>query len=242
MSHVPFHRYHWQQGPPPFYPGFFNHQMMEYNNRRPIGFPGPLHNYHNRRSFGRGIHHHQRTQNCDSEEYVCFICKDNLQNCEDQGIHLCDGGRSEDKKEEFVYIVEKENIDARLEKLVSEIKGCLQNKYESVTESLENYVSNRVNEINNINKELIDEREHLEKLKKELEVRGAELQNKEKELIDQEKKFDKHQQKSKRELLKEKEEILRQWQQLRDEITRMEELHKVQKVVHTSSVLHLQVL
>jgi hypothetical protein len=48
----------------------------------------------------------------DHEEYVCFICKDQLQNCEDHGIHLCDGGK--EKKEEFVYTVEKENIDAKL--------------------------------------------------------------------------------------------------------------------------------
>jgi predicted nucleic acid-binding Zn-ribbon protein len=95
------------------------------------------------------------------------------------------------------------------EKLVSEIKDCLQNKYESVTESLENYVTKRVDALNTINKELIDEREHLEKLKKELEVRGTELEKKEKQIVEQEKKFDKNQEKCKKELIKEKEEILR---------------------------------
>lgn len=114
--------------------------------------------------------------------------------------------------------------------MVSEIKDCLHTKYESVTESLEAHVSNRINEIDSINKEVLDEREHLQNLKKELELRGRELEKKEKDLIAREKSFDKHQEKCKRELLKEKEEIVRQWQQLRDEITRMEELHKVQKV------------
>ena len=204
---------------------------MDPNYRRPFAGPHPdwNNNYHNRRSHGRGRHHRNFHDYCgyDHEEYVCFICKDQLQNCEDHGIHLCDGGK--EKKEEFVYTVEKENIDAKLEKLVSEIKDCLQNKYESVTESLENYVTKRVDALNTINKELIDEREHLEKLKKELEVRGTELEKKEKQIVEQEKKFDKNQEKCKKELIKEKEEILRQWQQLRDEITRMEEVHKVQK-------------
>lgn len=44
---------------------------------------------------------------------MCFICKDHLQNCEDQGIHMCDGGE-EETKEEIDYTVEKEDIDARL--------------------------------------------------------------------------------------------------------------------------------
>lgn len=34
----------------------------------------------------------------------------------------------------------------------------------------------------------------------------------------------------KKEMKKEREEVCRQWQQLRDEITRMEEMHKIQKV------------
>ena len=34
----------------------------------------------------------------------------------------------------------------------------------------------------------------------------------------------------KKEMKKEREEVLRQWQQLRDEITRMEEIHEIQKV------------
>ena len=117
MSNSPYNnRYHWQQGPPPYYPGFINHHIMDPNYRRPFAGPHPdwNNNYHNRRSHGRGRHHRNFHDYCgyDHEEYVCFICKDQLQNCEDHGIHLCDGGK--EKKEEFVYTVEKENIDAKL--------------------------------------------------------------------------------------------------------------------------------
>lgn len=117
MSNSPYNnRYHWQQGPPPYYPGFINHHIMDPNYRRPFAGPHPDWNntYHYRRSHGRGRHHRNFHDYCgyDHEEYICFICKDQLQNCEDHGIHLCDGGK--EKKEEFVYTVEKENIDAKL--------------------------------------------------------------------------------------------------------------------------------
>ncbi|VDI40807.1 Hypothetical predicted protein, partial [Mytilus galloprovincialis] len=216
--------FHWQQGPPPYFPynRIMNQQMMNHRYMQST------------RGLFRAPHPQHRLQLNDYDDYVCFICKDHLQNCEDQGVHLCDGGDSSHddsdlKKEVLNFTVEKESINARLEKLVSEIKDCLHTKYESVTESLEAHVSNRINEIDSINKEVVDEREHLQNLKKELELRGRELEKKEKDLIAREKSFDKHQEKCKRELLKEKEEIVRQWQQLRDEITRMEELHKVQK-------------
>ena len=127
MSNHPFQRYHWQQGPPPPYFPYddvINQHMVEQHfiqNMRSFGGPHfQWNNFRNRRGQGcfyRGRHHRSRRPQ-DHDEYVCFICKDQLQNSEDQGIHLCDGGPEYEKKEEVVsYTVEKENIDDRLGKI-----------------------------------------------------------------------------------------------------------------------------
>lgn len=116
------------------------------------------------------------------------------------------------------------------EKLLLELKGCLRNKYESVTETLENYVSSRVSEIETIHQDVLEEKSHLENLQTELKTKTQALEEREKVLREKETQLNKDKEKFEKEVHKEKEEICRQWQQLRDEISRMEKLHEVQKV------------
>lgn len=169
---------------------------------------------------------------------LCFICRDALQNCNERGIHLCDGGhghtcdncsKEAQKEAELIQDLSQEEVDAKLESLLQEIKGCIQNKYQSVSETLEQFVTNRINEINTIHKSVTDDQAALESLKIQLETRTEELEKREQKLREKEKQQQKDRQKFDKELQKEKEEICRQWQQLRDEVTRMEDMHKVQE-------------
>ncbi|KAK3098764.1 hypothetical protein FSP39_022869 [Pinctada imbricata] len=183
------------------------------------------HNQHQGQGTSRS---HERPRTSDGDgEYRCIICKDNLQNSEERGIHLCDGGFKKENKENF--IVNYEDIDARLECLLQELKGCLKKKYESVTQTLESYVSERIDEINTLHKDMTEDRSHLETMKTALEEKSAELEKLEKNLRDKENQIKEDRKKLDKETQEEKEEICRQWQQLRDEIVRMEKLHEVQK-------------
>jgi Skp family chaperone for outer membrane proteins len=128
--------------------------------------------------------------------------------------------------------------DALSEKLLNELKDCLRNKYESVTETLENYVSSRVTEIGVIRKDVLEEKSHLETLQTELQTRTQALEEREKSLREKEGQLHKDREKFQKELHIEKEEICRQWQLLRDEITRLEKLHEVQKVYRLLKCSH----
>ena len=75
-----------------------------------------------------------------------------------------------------------------------------------------------------------EQKETLEKLKRELEAKAASLIKEEKELRDKQRRLTKDEESFKREMKKEKEEVCRKWQELKDEITRMEETHEIQKV------------
>lgn len=157
---------------------------------------------------------------------MCFICRDLLQNCDQLGIHLCDGGLSiKTGKTESAC-----EINARLEKVLEEIKASLKDKHESLTDAIEEHVTTRIGEIETIHQHAIEKKATLINLRQQLENRTAELEKKENEFRDKEKKLEQDKDKFDKDMHKEKEEICRQWQQLRDELARMEEMHEVQKV------------
>ena len=79
-------------------------------------------------------------------------------------------------------------------------------------------------------RENTEQKEALEKLKTELEEKAASLMKEEKELREKQRRLVKDQDNFKKEMKKEKEEVCRKWQELKDEITRMEETHEIQKV------------
>ncbi|XP_061176873.1 rho-associated protein kinase 1-like [Saccostrea echinata] len=240
---------HHHQGPalPPNMPFMAPPYGNQIQFRPPMWGP-PAYNYQNNvvpyddqrhRSNNRNLqpvqgNPHNNYRSDMEEEKTCCICHDRLQNSEERGIHLCDGGQeeretTEEEKSESDFSVELPDMDERLEKLLNELKDCLRNKYESVTETLENYVSSRINKIGTLHKDVLEEKSHLQNLQTELQTRTKELEKREKALREKESQLHKDREKFDSEIQKEKEEICRQWQQLRDEISRMEKLHEVQK-------------
>lgn len=117
-----------------------------------------------------------------------------------------------------------------LETVLLKIKDCLNNKYQRVTQTLEEYVTERIDEIHTMHSELSEERVLLETMKRELEKRSCQLEQKEKDLKARQSRLSRDRDYYNTKHRKEKAEICRQWQQLKDEISRMEEMHELQKV------------
>lgn len=118
------------------------------------------------------------------------------------------------------------------ETVLQNVQDSLKNDYKTVSEALEKYLADRISEISTIHREVSSRREALTKLQQELEARTKDLEVKEKKLVESQSQFTKERQRWVEDSEKERMEIARQWQQLKDEITRMEELHDVQKVSH----------
>lgn len=237
---------HYPPGPPPIP---FQNRMNNYNNFMMQAQPGPSWQgpgpsrprcRGNR--GGRGSRHHPVARRIDTtnNKDTCCQCGENLQNSGEHGIHLCSGVHSvEDEVNTDKSASEagetsetkEEDLDERLEKLLDNLKDCLRKKYQTVTEALEEYVTEKIGEITSLHRENSEKKETLEKLKTELEAKAASLIKEEKELRDKQRRLAREQDSFKREMKKEKEEVCRKWQELKDEITRMEETHEIQKVL-----------
>ena len=117
------------------------------------------------------------------------------------------------------------------EQLLEEIKLSVKDKQEDIQNAITGAVSDRIGAIESVHESIHRDKTTLENLRNQLEDRISQLEfrenevkQKEEQMLDQKEKFD-------QETTEEKEEICRQWQLLRDEITRMEETHEVQKVI-----------
>ncbi|XP_046548017.1 uncharacterized protein LOC124257984 [Haliotis rubra] len=215
---------------------------------------GPFHNnlnIHFGRNFVNRVHYRtnmiggrqapQPMLGVDEDTELCFICGDYLQNCNEPGVHMCDGGRdsssrcnqnarhSSDADQRQAEINKDNNIKTKLETVLQNVQDSLKNDYKTVSEALEKYLADRISEISTIHREVSSRREALTKLQLELEARTKDLEVKEKKLVESQNQFTKERQRWVEDSEKERMEIARQWQQLKDEITRMEELHDVQK-------------
>ncbi|KAK6169796.1 hypothetical protein SNE40_020780 [Patella caerulea] len=166
----------------------------------------------------------------EEEQELCFICGDVLQNSNESGVHLCDGGEQREEAPSGSNDNHGNvNINAKLDTILENIKSSLKNDYQSVSESLEMYFSERINEINTIHQEVCRERDSLRELREDIVKKSAEIEQKQKELADLQQTLLKDKNKFDEDVKKEQEEMARRWQQLRDEITRMEEMHNIQK-------------
>lgn len=234
----------------------FQNRMNDYNNYMMHNYPGPSWqgsgtSRSRGRSYrgGRGSGHRAVIHRNDSADIkdTCCQCGERLQNSEEPGIHLCSSSSSLDVEEPTekssnegeANDVKEDDLDERLEKLLDNLKDCMRKKYQTVTEALEEYVSEKIGEITTLHKENTEQKETLEKLKTELEEKAASLMKEEKELRDKQRRLVKDQENFKKEMKKEKEEVCRRWQELKDEITRMEETHEIQKVKLTNYIFHL---
>ncbi|XP_069129176.1 uncharacterized protein [Argopecten irradians] len=218
-AHIPGYRSNW--GPNNFHhpPPFNNYQSRFWNRNHNNAGSSRSSSSSPRSSSSSSSSSSRRGEN---ESDMCFICRDLMQNCDQLGVHLCDGGKT-NKSEQAC------EINARLEKALDEIKASLKDKHDSLTEAIEEHVSTRIGEIETIHQHAMDKKATLISLKQQLETRTAELEKMEKEVREKEKKLEQEKDKFDKDMHKEKEEICRQWQQLRDELARMEEMHDVQK-------------
>lgn len=245
---------HFPQGPPQGAP--FQNRINNYNNYIMQAYPGPSWQGQGpprsrNRSYrgGRGSRHHPVARRIDATDNkdTCCKCGERLQNCEEPGIHLCPGDGSPDVEETAeknpsdgeTSETKEDDLDERLEKLLDNLKDCMRKKYQTVTEALEEYVSEKIGEITTLHRENTEQKETLEKLKTELEEKAASLMKEEKELREKQRRLVKDQDNFKKEMKKEKEEVCRKWQELKDEITRMEETHEIQKVTFSLLVIFL---
>lgn len=240
--------HHYPPGPPPppYVP--FQNRMNNYNNYMMQAHPGPSWqgpgpSRPRNRSHrgGRGPRHHSvaRIIDTNNNKETCCQCGEHLQNSGEPGIHLCSGEHPDEDEIDSnkrgnengeTSEIKEEDLDERLEKLLDNLKDCMRKKYQTVTEALEEYVTEKIGEITSLHRENSEQKETLEKLKSELEAKAASLIKEEKELRDKQRRLTKDQESFKREMKKEKEEVCRKWQELKDEITRMEETHEIQKV------------
>lgn len=238
------HQGHFPQRPPGVP---FQNRMNNYNNHNMVQvYPGPSWQGQGPsrprgRGYRGGSRHHpvaRRIETTDNKD-TCCQCGERLQNSGEHGIHLCSGNANPDVEE----TVEKspsdagetseekeDDLDERLEKLLDNLKDCMRKKYQTVTEALEEYVTEKIGEITTLHKENSEQKETLEKLKTELEEKAESVLKEEKELRDKQRRHAKDQENFKNQMKKEKEEVCRKWQELKDEITRMEETHEIQKV------------
>ncbi|KAL5010201.1 hypothetical protein ScPMuIL_012506 [Solemya velum] len=256
---MPPYPYQQQWAHPDPFGGRLPHQPMFMGQQPPWLHrpPGPYHNpryqnlnryhapsqrSHRHRNANRGPNNRINNQGDDNNGVnqndnnrdICFVCGDLLENSQERSVHLC-GGILKSLKEgsngnaDNPETMTEEELDAKLESVLLKIKDCLNNKYQSVTQTLEEYVTERIDEIHTIHREVGEERAILETMKRELEKRSCLLEKKEKELKERQSRLRRDRDYYNTKHRKEKVEICRQWQQLKDEISRMEEMHELQK-------------
>ncbi|KAK0048376.1 hypothetical protein Bpfe_022163 [Biomphalaria pfeifferi] len=171
--------------------------------------------------------HRQHHINNDHEvRYLCFKCGDYLQNSPESGVHLCDaGGQSNEQRlnqnQHQNSVVGGELHQYQCEDLQARLKAFLEEAKVSVSSDVK-LSQDDINKLQNEQTSLQQQQESLEAQKKELEQRDRELEALQTHLEEDRSKLV-------RQCKKEREEIARKWQELKDEISRMEEMHTMQK-------------
>ncbi|XP_041353827.1 uncharacterized protein LOC121371763 [Gigantopelta aegis] len=220
--------------PAPRNRNFGNHHFRRQNNNN---------SFHSRSRMIGGRSAPQPMVVDEEMKEACFLCGDYMQNSEQPGVHFCDAHHKDTSNK-----TQNNSIKSKLDSVLQKIQSALQNDYENMSEGLEKFFIEQVKEITTLHNEVASSRDDLTKVRLELATRAAEISDKEKKLNDLQSRLDSESSLLAAEKKKEKEEITRQWQQLRDEITRMEEVHNIQKGrikldvgghVYTTSVLTL---
>ncbi|XP_005109484.1 uncharacterized protein LOC101850038 isoform X2 [Aplysia californica] len=218
-----------------------NHNYNRHNNRH----------HHNRNGGAprnnrllalnaRGNNHRQQHNNNDHEvRYLCFKCGDYLQNSPESGVHLCDAGGPHLEQRQSHQLhnnnggelqqQQHEDLQARLKAFMEEAKVAVSSDVKLSQEDIHKVCLERAekflslyNQLQNEQLSIQEQQEKLEAQRKELEKRDGELAALQTQLEDDRSKLLK-------ECKKEREEIARKWQELKDEISRMEEMHTMQK-------------
>ena len=99
-----------------------------------------------------------------------------------------------------------------------------------ITEALQSYFASRIDELSSMRLSIMNESNKNEEQLAELKLRLSAVEERDQQLKEQEQQLSKERTGFEEECKVERAELARQWQQLRDEITRMEEMNNIQKV------------
>ena len=99
-----------------------------------------------------------------------------------------------------------------------------------ITEALQSYFASRIDELSSMRLSIVNESNKNEEQLAELKLRLSAVEERDQQLKEQEQQLTKERTGFEEECKVERAELARQWQQLRDEITRMEEMNNIQKV------------
>nr|KAG5702968.1 hypothetical protein BaRGS_014791 [Batillaria attramentaria] len=215
-----------------------NHYNHRHNNRNFNHRDN--HRNHNGRSGGGGVagaggggqvggrneHGEQR--------YLCCKCGDYLQNSNESGVHLCDANVPDNQQQSPANRereLSSEEIQSRLALLLESVKASCAEITDNppLSEALQRYFAMRIEELASLETMITNESNNSEERLAELKQRLSAVEERDSQLKQQEESLEKERAKFDEECKMERAELARQWQQLRDEITRMEEMNNVQK-------------
>lgn len=191
----------------------------------------------------RNNHNNNRHQNNNEQEvrYLCFKCGDYLQNSPESGVHLCDGGanghnqrqeqqqqNNNDNNEELQQQREAD-LQSRLKAFLEEAKIAMDMESKLSQEEIYKVCLDRAEKFLTLHSQLLTEQSSIKAQQESLEALRNELERRDTELAALEKRLEEDRSKFAKDCKKEREEIARKWQELKDEISRMEEMTTMQK-------------
>ncbi|RUS74806.1 hypothetical protein EGW08_017435 [Elysia chlorotica] len=213
-----------------------------YNNRHHQGRYGAGgNNQRNNRILainGRNNHRHQH--NNDHEvRYLCFKCGDYLQNSGESGVHLCDAGGNQGDQRQHNHQhlhnhrqdlhLQNEDLQIRLKSFMEEAKVAVSSDVKLSQEDIHKVCLERAEKFLSLYSQLQSEQLSLQQQQQALEEQKQQLELRDSELAQLQEGLEEEKGRLLRQCKTEREEIARKWQELKDEIQRMEEMHTMQK-------------
>ncbi|XP_070191154.1 uncharacterized protein [Littorina saxatilis] len=170
------------------------------------------------------------------QRYLCCKCGDYLQNSQESGVHLCDATVPDNQQQQpanNTRDLTREEVQSNLALLLEHIKEKCSEEMSGnppiITEALQSYFASRIDELTSMRLAIMNESNKHEEQLAELKQRLSAVEERDQQLKEQEELLTKERAGFVEECKAERAELARQWQQLRDEITRMEEMNNVQK-------------
>lgn len=224
--------------------GNFNNYNRHNNNRHQgrNGAGGGLPRNNRMLAINARNNHRQQNINNDQEvRYLCFKCGDYLQNSPESGVHLCDAGgqNNENRLSQHqhqnngggseLHDYHNEDLQARLKAFMEEAKVAVSSDVKLSQEDVHKVCLERAEKFLSLYSQLQSEQASLQQQQESLEAQKKELELRDRELAALQTRLEEDRSKLVRDCKKEREEIARKWQELKDEISRMEEMHTMQK-------------
>ncbi|BFZ24682.1 hypothetical protein BsWGS_27722 [Bradybaena similaris] len=198
----------------------------------------------NSRLLAINFRNNQQHNNDQEAHYICFKCGDYLQNSPEAGIHLCDAGAQNNEQqrqhnpqqhgnhpfmEGDMHCQQSEDLQTKLKSFLEESKVAVSSDVKLSQEDIHRVCLDRAEKFLHLYTQLQDGQSLLQQQRASLEAQKKELEQRDEQLALLQTNLEDDRSKFLRECKKEREEIARKWQELKDEILRMEEIHIMQK-------------